>query len=314
MITFNEKLCGFNFAPFCASGILSTQTAQHSLKTMAEATNANFVIFTPAALQLHTYSTEIDFHSVRTCSDDELRSIIAYAQSLGLKTAVKPTANIRSGAWRAYVDFIDNDVPGEACWGDWFRSYTDFQLHFAKIAHECKVGMFIAGCEMVMSERRDKEWRQLIADIRTVFPDGLVTYNTDKFQEDRITWWDCVDVIATSGYYPQLGWEKELARIYSVVEKFDKPLLFAEIGCPSCVGSDEFPNKVFPENPHSLEVQAGWYKTMFEHTLNKDWICGYGLWSWHWNLPGLAQNGHRKYYDVYGKPATDVIREAFTNR
>lgn len=61
--------------------------------------------------------------------------------------------------------------------------------------------MLIAGCEMVMSEHREKEWREVIAAIRECY-DGTVSYNTDKYQEDRVKWWDCVDVISSSGYYP----------------------------------------------------------------------------------------------------------------
>ena len=59
--------------------------------------------------------------------------------------------------------------------------------------------MFIAGCEMVQSEHRENEWRKLISDIRMIYH-GPVTYNTDKYQEDNVTWWDCVDYICSSGY------------------------------------------------------------------------------------------------------------------
>ena len=42
---------------------------------------------------------------------------------------------------------------------------------------------------------------------------GLMSYNTDKYQEDHVSWWDCVDVISSSGYYPIDQWEQELDRI-----------------------------------------------------------------------------------------------------
>jgi hypothetical protein len=66
--------------------------------------------------------------------------------------------------------------------------------------------MFIAGCEMVMTQRRDVEWRKLIADIKSVFT-GPISYNTDKYQEEHVDWWDCVDVISSSGYYPITDWD-----------------------------------------------------------------------------------------------------------
>ena len=57
-----------------------------------------------------------------------------------------------------------------------------------------------------------REWRALIAEVRAVY-DGLVTYNCDKYQEDHVGWWDAVDVISSSGYYPVDDWENQLDRI-----------------------------------------------------------------------------------------------------
>ena len=57
---------------------------------------------------------------------------------------------------------------------------------------------------MVMSEHREKEWREVIAAIRECY-DGTVSYNTDKYQEDRVKWWDCVDVISSSGLLSDSG-------------------------------------------------------------------------------------------------------------
>lgn len=49
---------------------------------------------------------------------------------------------------------------------------------------------------------------------------GLVSYNPDKYQEDHVSWWDCVDVISSSGYYPIDQWEQELDRIEKTVLKY----------------------------------------------------------------------------------------------
>ena len=52
--------------------------------------------------------------------------------------------------------------------------------------------LFIAGCEMVQTERREAEWRKVIAAIRRKY-DRPVSYNTDKYQEHNVKWWDAVD-------------------------------------------------------------------------------------------------------------------------
>ena len=130
--------------------------------------------------------------------------------------------NCKNGEWRAYISFFEHDVPCESKWGNWFSSYTKFQTHYAEIAQKEECDMLIAGCEMVMSEHREKEWREVIAAIRECY-DGTVSYNTDKYQEDRVKWWDCVDVISSSGYYPIQDWEQELDRIEAVVKAYHKP-------------------------------------------------------------------------------------------
>ncbi len=79
----------------------------------------------------------------------------------------------------------------------------------------------------------------MIASIREEYH-GLVSYNTDKYQEENVCWWDCVDVISSSGYYPVDKWEQELDRIEKTVLKYQKPFFFAEAGCMSRKGSGWF--------------------------------------------------------------------------
>ena len=166
---------GVTFAPFVPSGCLGTEEAKESLVKMKERTGADFVILAPGAVQATPISEEIDFRSERTMTDAELIDTIRQAKSLGLRVALKPTVNCADGTWRGHIHFFDVDVPCEPKWGNWFASYTAFQLHYAKIAEEEGCELFIAGCEMVMTEIREKEWRKLIADIREVFH-GPVSY------------------------------------------------------------------------------------------------------------------------------------------
>lgn len=83
--------------------------------------------------------------------------------------------------------FLEHDIPCEPKWKNWFASYKEFQTHYARIAEEEQCDIFIAGCEMVMTEHREKQWREVIASIRKEYH-GLVSYNTDKYQEDHVSW------------------------------------------------------------------------------------------------------------------------------
>lgn len=304
-----EFIKGVTFAPFAPRGALSEDCAKESLKRLVERTGANMIMLVPAALQETAQSEYMDFQSDATMSDDELRRIIDLAQGLGLWVALKPTVNCRNGTWRAHINFFDEDVPCEPKWGVWFGSYGEFQLHYAKIAQESGCRMFLPGCEMVQSERREKEWRKLLAEIRGVFG-GLLSYNTDKYQEHNVKWWDAVDVISSSGYYPLGDWERQLDRIEPVVKKYGKPFFFAECGCMSVKGSSQVPNDWGIVGDASPSEQADWYRDMFAACEKRSWVNGFVVWDWGWRQYPLEEALRHKGYDIYGKPAEQVVARA----
>ncbi len=305
-----QFLKGITFAPFCPKGSFLTKEAFESFDHLAEGTGANFITLVPNALQETPQSEEIDFTSDATISDEELISMIDYIHKKGLLVALKPTVNCKNGTWRAHINFFDKDVPCEPKWGNWFRSYTEFQLHFAKLAKETGCEMFIAGCEMVQTDRRSEEWRNLIAQIRTVY-DGPVTYNADKYQEDNVTWWDCVDYICSSGYYPTDDWDRQLDRIEAVVEKFKKPFFFAECGCMSTHGAGKVPNDWTVRGEIDLQEQADWYQTMFEACRKRSFVQGFCLWDWAWKQYPLCKADANWRYDIYGKPAQQIVKKYY---
>lgn len=305
-----EYICGMTYAPFARKGSYQEKSAFDSLKKMKENTNSNFVILAPNGLQDTAQSEEICYTSEATVSDDELKGMIDYAKELGMRVALKPTVNCKNGTWRAHVNFFDEDVVCEPKWCNWFESYTEFQLHYARLAKEMGVEMHIAGCEMVMAEHREAEWRKLIADIRSEF-DGLVSYNTDKYQEHNVKWWDAVDVISSSGYYPLEDWENQLDRIEAVVKKFQKPFFFAEAGCMSIVDSNKVPNDWTVQGEADAKGQVDWYEAMFQACLKREWVKGMAFWSWSSHLYTKNDALKRKDYEIYAKPAEKIVKKYF---
>jgi len=305
-----EYIKGFTFGWMSRRGAFSTEEAKQSLRSMKNRTSSEYVIIALAALQDTAQSTNIDFIGSHIVGDKELTDMIEYAQTLGLKVILKPTVNVKDGTWRAHINFFDLDVPCEPKWKDWFKSYRDYQLHYAEIASETNCEMLIIGCEMVQTERREQEWRGLIQEIRRTYS-GLITYNTDKYQEGNVKWWDAVDVISSGGYYPIHTWEEELQRIETVVKPYGKPFFFAEAGCPSRNGSSHVPNNWSLEGAVSVEEQEAYYKTMFEKTKEKSWIKGFGLWDWSAQLYDERKASLDSGYGVYGKPAEKVIQHFY---
>ncbi|MEU5156418.1 1,4-beta-xylanase [Glycomyces sp. NPDC021274] len=272
---------------------------------------ANWTALAYAAVQETAQSTEVPFREAPTVSDDEVVWAIREAKSHGLKVCLKPVVNVGDGTWRAHIGFFDQDVPGEPTWGEWFASYREFILHAARIAAAEGCEMLCVGCEMVRADAREAEWRALIADVREVYS-GLVTYNCDKYQEDRVTWWDAVDVVSSSGYYPIDRWEAELDRIEPAVA--GRPFFFMEAGCPSRTGSPDRPNDwSLPGEPSGAE-QARYYEAMFAACDARPWVGGFMLWDWPPRLYAEHEAAANDDYCPYGKPAADVIARHYTER
>ncbi|QHT59327.1 1,4-beta-xylanase [Paenibacillus lycopersici] len=291
-------------------GTWMTGQAEQSMELMASKLAANWTAIAFGALQDHPQSTEIKYWEEPTVTDEEVRWAIRKAKSLGLNVCLKPVVNCRNGTWRAHINFFDIDVPCEPKWSEWFASYTNFIVHYAKIAEETGCEMFCVGCEMVQTDRRAAEWRALVAEVRKAYS-GVVTYNCDKYQEDQVGWWDAVDVISGSGYYPIDQWEEQLDRIERVVKKHGKPFLFMEAGCPSREGSERLPNDWGLPGEASEDVQARYYEAMFGSCDKREWVEGFMLWDWPAKLYAPEEAAANRDYCMFGKQAEAIVRNYY---
>lgn len=284
------------------------EETKKSLRLLKDSTATDTAVIAIIALQDTAHSEDIDFTGAHMPKDEELIEIINYCKELGLNVILKPMVNCKNGVWRAHINFFDKEVPCEPKWSNWFRSYYEYQLHYAKIAEKTDCKMLIIGCELVQTERKEEYWRGLIEKIRNVYT-GLLTYNTDKYQEEMVKWWDELDVISSSGYYPINQWEENLDRIEKVVKYYDKPFFFAECGCPSRTGSSLIPNDWTHEGSLNLEEQSKYYKTMFEVCRKREWVGGFVCWDWVSNL--MEEEPINDGYSVYKKPAANVIKHYY---
>ena len=227
------------------------------------------------------------------------------AHSRGMRVFWKLTVNCLDGTWRARISFFDHDVPCETKWSGWFASYQAFQMHFAALAQQAGADLLILGCEMTQAEHRETEWRRLIAAVRSVYG-GAVSYNCDKYGEEHVSWWDALDVIASSGYYPIDQIDQNLDRIEPVVKRFQKPFFFAEAGCMQIAGSGSVPNNWALQGPPDQEEQANWYRALLTACQARSWFGGTAFWDW--PLPAHAQAD--RYAFTQG-PALDVIKSFY---
>ena len=295
------------------AGFTDDPASMESLRLMFEETGSDTLLLTVAALQDHTYSTHIDWTTPDIMSEKDIRTCITAARRMGKKVILKAMVNCRDGYWRAFINFFDTYVPCEPQWEDWFRSYTEFNCYLADIAQDMGVELFCVGCEMVGTDRKANLWRQLVAEVRKHYT-GLVTYNCDKYQEHNVTWWDCLDVISSSGYYPIDKLDEQFARIQAVKEKFGKPFMFMECGCPCREGRECIPNDWTHGGAQNIDVQTRWYQAFLEALSRNEWIEGVGWWDWSARLYPAEKALLDSGYGLYHKPAAKLVFDWNENR
>ena len=279
-----------------------------SLAELKRTTGCNAIILPVCAWQDHTYSTRMDSDHPDVMDEEDVRRVCEEAGRLGLQVILKAMVNCRDGYWRAYIRFFDTDVPVEPGWAEWFEAWEEHVCRVARMAEDNRAVMLCVGCEMVGTDSREAEWRKLIARVREIYH-GPITYNADKYQEDKVTWWDAVDVISSSGYYPIHQIEENFERIRAASEKAGKPFLFMECGCPARGKSDRRPNDWRFGEGTDPETQRRWYERFLQALAEHPWIRGTGWWDWsatrlYPEQTGPDQNG----YCTYGKPANDLLK------
>ena len=176
------------------------------------------------------------------------------------------------------------------------------------MAETNKAGLFCVGCEMVGTDGREAEWRALIREVRKRYH-GPITYNCDKYQEDHVTWWDAVDVISSSGYYPVDAMDENFGRIQAVARRFDRPFMFLECGCPAREQSQYRPNDWRFGGATSQQAQAEWYATFTDALRRWPFVRGTGWWDWPATRLYPAETAaDEDGYCTYGKQANDILK------
>lgn len=297
-------------------GAYRTQEAIESLKKLKE-TGSEWIALSFFALQDTFHSTDIHFDYGNTMTDRDIVFAVEQAKQLGLKVCLKPVVNCKDGIWRARIGFPDDAVE---YWDKWFQSYTNFLMHYAELAEELGCEMFCIGCEMINTEGKTDYWLNVIQQIRQTYS-GPIIYNANHGKEAGVSWFDQVDFIGTSAYYP-VGdkpeaseesmvrkWEEVKLNMKDLYFKFKKPIIFMEIGCRSAEGCSTMPwDFEHTELPFNEEEQANFYSSVMRVFWDEPWFGGFFWWDWKTQLYPLEDAKQNLDFDIYGKKAEEVVR------
>lgn len=284
--------------------------------------NVQWISQTPFGLQQHYNSPEIQFASSGWYwgeRDIGIEHTTQLAHQRGLKSILKPHIWLRrsGGKWRG-----DIEMESDEDWDKWFENYSNFILHYARVAQKSNIEMLCIGTELLHSavEFPDK-WRALINEIRKVYS-GKLTYGANFYLEyEAVTWWDAVDYIGIQAYFPlasdenpeldQLknGWKPHMAKMKEISQKYGRPIILTEVGYRNDVKAASEP-WLWPSqiDQNSIEVsdkiQADCYRALFESCWNEDWLAGVFFWKWFhstWKYPDYDA------YQVYRQKRIDSL-------
>lgn len=253
-----------------------------------------------------------------------IRKIKALSAEHGFKIMLKPhiwLSNTSGGIWRS-----DIAMKSEADWKKWFDSYEKVMLSYAQLAEELEIELFCIGTELKTPVMQQPErWLALINEVRSVYS-GKLTYgaNWDAALED-FPFWDELDFIGIQAYFPiaesrspdleelEEGWTNHLPKLKGIHQRFNKPILFTELGYKSTPNAgiapwewNNFQNRFYRKI--SKRTQALCYQAFFNTVWKEDWFAGVHVWQWQSRGNSMGDNNS---FGTQGKPALNVIARGF---
>lgn len=286
------EIKGFTYGYYAKKGLYNSEEGIYSQNKLMDI-GINWVCLALPVTQKSYNSTEIYFDFRFNIPDLELVDTIKRFHERNIKVCLKPMVNCADGVWRALIDFPDQTMGNvDTYWKKWFEFYQAYLEHYAQIAEVTGCEMFCLGCEMLGTERKEEYWRETIGKVRQIYHGPLV-YNTNHGKEELAKWYDAIDYVGTSAYYPvekapgasmeemSAEWEKVAANLEKLSKKLGKKIIFMEIGCRSALGCAQMPwDFTHREFPFSEEEQANFYESSLSVMSKKDWFMGYFWWDW----------------------------------
>ena len=207
------------------------------------------------------------------------------------------------------------EMKSEADWRCWFQEYEAYLMSYAKAADDTGVDAFCVGRELDTTViRREADWRRLIAHVRGVYH-GPLTYSANFDTWQGIAFWDALDFIGLSAYFPlsgradpspedlRAGWDKALAPLEAASRGYDRPVLFTESGFPSVAEAAQAPWRE-TRQPADVWRQARCYEATLAAVSRRPWIAGSFFWLWERSSePAFHDSSHA----IPGKPAAFVM-------
>lgn len=304
-----DRMRGITFVDWTAGGY-STPTAESSLQDLAE-TGANTVTVLVTGYQSGAAANSVRAGDPRTPTPAAVTQTLLWAKTLGLRVALKPHVDVDDGTWRGHIE--------PAAPAEWFATYREFILPWARLAADMEAALFVIGTELAGTLSHTSEWSETIRCVREVFPGELV-YAASWDEAGHVPFWRELDFVGIDFYYPVAsrtdpgrleilaGWQPWLERLRHLHRQTGRPVLLTEIGYCSTDGAGMHPYRYQDAAPLDLGEQADLYWAALEATAQVEWIAGISWWNWPADGSGGPDDAQ---YTPRGKPAAAKLTAAW---
>jgi arabinogalactan endo-1,4-beta-galactosidase len=296
------------------NGYLSEMSSRSlgQLKELA----VNWISLTPFAF-VSAMDRPVPFrfsHGPGSENDESILQAATAARKLGMKILLKPHIWTRAG-WPGEMKMRSDEE-----WRAFFDHYYRWIRHYALLAEMYDFDMLSVGVEVSKATlHKPQAWRDMIARIRRIYHGPLVYAANWGEEFEKLTFWDALDYIGLNSYYPLsqsadatreelLAGAQEIARrVEAVAERFQKPVIFTEVGFVSAAAPWVQPHAEDRRSQPDLQAQAMAYQVMFEAMWDKPWFYGFYWWKWP-TVPTIGGKRHAGFTPK-GKPAASVVAE-----
>ena len=271
----------------------------------------------------HIYASTINLVGAEVTSFSNLERVITLAKARDLKVILFPILWIdqrADGEWRGRLKPRDPDR--------WWSEYELWLNRLAAIGERHHVDMLSIGSELSSLEGERDRWRSLIKRLRVNFS-GALTYSANWDHFEKVDFWDLLDMIGITAYYPltddpsrikeeasaklmtdEMIERWKLIRL-SLIEWLEnrkprRPLFFTELGYPSQEGGAHKPWHYLQSAQVDLEVQRRAFEAFRHAWRGERHLRGVNI----WNIWGLG-GPHDAWYTLRGKPASAEVKRLF---
>ncbi len=247
--------------------------------------------------QNNTNSLDIERDSFKTPNDYGIERVLKLARfKYGMRTTLKPHVDLWDNSWRGNISHtLDAD------WTQWFEEYTDFITHYAELAERNQVDCLVIGTELKGTVHRP-EWRQVIQDVRAVYPEEVL-YSAHWDSYKNVPFWDDLDGVGIGVYFPENEFATRAQEARDFAASLGKELYVLEVGCQNRVWGGQTP--WWSNGMRDDQEQADYYQTVFDNLFNKPNVAVMSIWEVYHNLTN--PDG----FTFIFKPAEQVVRDHY---